>query len=362
MEPRRSGFLPRRVVQVHLLERCNLRCSHCYSSSGPASAVGMPAPELVARLGLLRREGYEEVALSGGEPLMAGDLECLLEAACELGFSISVITNGTVVTKKRAQVLARHGVRVAVSIDGRPQEHDARRGEGTFRRAMNGARRLREAGVTWGIAHCVTGATLPDLPWLADLAASEGARVLQLRPLVAVGRARGLRGALDFDERQRVLAIAHLLRVAHEGVLQVQCDLAPASVLQEDAHLHGVLRRPASCEARYPLSDLVNPLVMDARGSLWPLAYGMARDQRIAGPEEWPRDMGSYVRCRWTRLALLLRRTLEGLDPGDSTDWYAETVSASCRAPVAPRVVRRRSLPTLIRTGAGAPLVTQEER
>ncbi|MBO6938203.1 MAG: radical SAM protein [Deltaproteobacteria bacterium] len=335
MGMRRSGFLPRRVVQVHLLERCNLRCSHCYSSSGPSAAGGLPSTELVERLVVLRGEGYEEIALSGGEPLMYGDLELVLESAAELGFSTSLITNGTVVTKKRAAALAQFGTRVAVSIDGRPPTHDRQRGEGSFHRAMNGAARLEVGGVSWGLAHCVTRPTLPDLPWLADLAVSRGARILQIRPLINVGRARRLRDGLDFDERQRVFAIAQLLQVAHEGDLRIQCDLAPASALLEDAELHGVLRRPHAFGVRHSLSDLVNPLVMDADGSLWPLAYGIADEQRIAGPNDWRSAIESYVEDGWRSLAMLLRRTFRQLAPDDATDWYAAAVEAS----------RHRSLP-----------------
>jgi len=299
----------------------------------------------VERLRLLRGEGYEEIALSGGEPLLYGDLARVLEVATDFGFRVSLITNGTVVTETRARLLARHGVRVAVSIDGRPAQHDQQRGAHTFRRAMDGAARLGSAGVTWGIAHCVTAATLPSLPWLADLAVSEGASILQIRPMVSVGRARGRGHALAIDERRRVLAIAHLLQVAHAGVLQVQCDLAPVDTLREGAPLHGVLRRRSACESRHPLSDLVNPLVVDAAGGLWPLAYGMAEAQRIASPDQWTEDIESYSRRGWVTLAELLRRLLSGLRSDDVTDWYAEAVHAS-RAPGATRRANRNeSLP-----------------
>ena len=64
-----------RVVQVHPTTQCNLRCRHCYSSSGPQSKAVLPGSLLVEVLRDAAQEGYNAVGISGGEPLMYAELD-----------------------------------------------------------------------------------------------------------------------------------------------------------------------------------------------------------------------------------------------------------------------------------------------
>src|SRR4051812_5628843 len=102
----RSGFLPGRVVHVHPTRLCNMACLHCYSESSPQQRTALDANVLCDALRLLRREGYEAISLSGGEPLVYADLRTVVERARAIGFRVTMISNGLLVTERTAELLS----------------------------------------------------------------------------------------------------------------------------------------------------------------------------------------------------------------------------------------------------------------
>src|SRR4051794_10733540 len=90
-----------RIVQIHPTLRCNLTCRHCYSESGPQRSEALPIDVLCATVSDARKEGYDVMSVSGGEPLLYRDLSVLLGHAKSLGMFTTVTTNGTVTTDRR---------------------------------------------------------------------------------------------------------------------------------------------------------------------------------------------------------------------------------------------------------------------
>jgi cyclic pyranopterin phosphate synthase len=108
-------------LRISLTERCDLRCVYCQ----PAGCARVPSPDVltaehvltVARAGL--GLGITRVRLTGGEPLMRGDLEQIVAGVSALpGLAdLSLTTNGQRLAA-RAQALAAAGLRrVNVSLD-----------------------------------------------------------------------------------------------------------------------------------------------------------------------------------------------------------------------------------------------------
>src|SRR5260370_16794087 len=59
-----------RILQIHPTRRCNLRCLHCYSSSGPEERGELPAALLADALTDAAAEGFTVASFSGGDPLL----------------------------------------------------------------------------------------------------------------------------------------------------------------------------------------------------------------------------------------------------------------------------------------------------
>lgn len=105
-------------VLAHLvpIRRCNLACAYCNEfdkTSGP-----VPASQLLASIGHLRRLGTSVVAFSGGEPLLHPDLDALIHRVRESGMLAGLITNGYRLSPGRITALNAAGLDfLQISID-----------------------------------------------------------------------------------------------------------------------------------------------------------------------------------------------------------------------------------------------------
>ena len=113
---------------IELTATCNLRCQHCYASSGPDRAPGKMAKTDHSRLLAEAAElGCESVQFTGGEIFLRDDLIDLIGEARSLGFKqIELYTNATLVREKDLDFLKENRVGFAVSLySHRPESHDA---------------------------------------------------------------------------------------------------------------------------------------------------------------------------------------------------------------------------------------------
>lgn len=274
-----TGALRHRTVQLHPSRHCNLACRHCYSSSGPHETEALPVTQLIAFLTEARAEGYECVAVSGGEPLLYPGLGGLLTAAKELGLWCVGVTNGTVHRDVDLALMAQFDL-IAVSIDGpEPMHNTLRRSPTAFARAVSGLERMRERGIPFGIVHAATRDSLEHMAWLAEFAEGLGAQVLQLHPLGFVGEAAANLSALDGDTCARMHLAARYLAAEYGERLNIHVDLFN----REELRLEGqpVVPPLADRGSTRPLGDLINPLVVMADGTLSPICHGMGAEHLI---------------------------------------------------------------------------------
>lgn len=271
-----SGFLGSRIVHLHPTRLCNLACAHCYSHSGPDARGELEARALLPALAVLRTEGYEQVSLSGGEPLVYQDLLPLLDGLRQQGWRVTMVSNGLLADARHESALAQLDG-LAISFDGPRALHDELRGRaGAFDRACAALRHAAARGRPAAAAISLTRPALADLPDLVDELLEQGARGFQIRPVARAGRGAMLdpRCFYSAADRARLSLVVDALRQELPDV-PLNCDLAPAQALWRQREDYSSLL--ADCEGRpfsaRSLSDWVNPLVIDERGVLKPLAY-----------------------------------------------------------------------------------------
>lgn len=324
----RSGFLPDRIIHLHPTRLCNLACLHCYSASDPRHKGGLDPVLLCDALGVLRAEGYTVVSLSGGEPLVYRPLREVVERSRELGFRVTMISNGLLATERLDPVLSLLDG-LAISFDGLAASHNAMRGRpDAFERASASLQRLAAMGLPVGAAISVTREAIPELPDLADHLVSLGARMLQIRPVARAGRARSLAESSfhTASDHARLYLVVLALQQELPAEVRVNCDLAPAQGLwqQRDAYA-GLL---GDCEAlphaSRPLAELVNPLVITESGSLKPIAYDFDGRFDVASVDGLSSDnLRGYKQLRLPDLQALVGGALAGLqDRRDLVDWF----------------------------------------
>ena len=142
-----------RELWFHTGTACNLNCPFCLEGSGPGDSrlQRIKLDDIKAYIEDASRSGVERFGFTGGEPLIVKDIIKILEYALALKPCV-LLTNGTAPLIKRAhqlELLKRQPNAVAfwVSIDyPDEQRHDAGRGMGNFRKAMEGIKLLHDHG------------------------------------------------------------------------------------------------------------------------------------------------------------------------------------------------------------------------
>ena len=326
----RSGFLPDRIIHLHPTRLCNLACLHCYSESGPKQKAALDLELLQHALPLLKAEGYNQISLSGGEPLTYAPLLPLVDHAHMNGFRVTMITNGLFPAKRVDEVVSRLDG-VAISFDGLATTHNLIRGRAdAFERACATLARLADNGQPVAAAISLTREAIPELPDLADHLVSLGAKALQVRPVALAGRARSMTDISNYTsaDRARLYLVVLALQEELGNQVRVQCDLAPARILWQQRNAYGSLL--AHCETHtldkkeQPLSDLVNPLVISEAGQLKPIAYDFNSFFDVASIETLSSEqLANYKQHRLADFQMLIGEALAQLENnGGLVDWF----------------------------------------
>ncbi len=339
-----SGFLGSRIVHLHPTRLCNLACAHCYSHSGPDATGELSAEALLPALALLRGQGYEQVSLSGGEPLVYRDLSSLLVGLKGQGWRVTMVSNGLLVDARHEAELARLDG-LAISFDGPREAHDLVRGRvGAFERACAALRFAAERGRPAAVAISLARSALPALPELVDELLAHGAHAFQIRPVARAGRGATLEPHWFYAaaDRARLVLVVDALR--HElPDVPIHCDLVAAQALwrQRDDYAALMADCPDRPVVERSLADLVNPLVIDERGVLKPLAYDFDTRFDIASIAELDASLLVSAKARIVPpLSVLIGSGLSALkDSRDFIDWFDECARRSARMRLAQRLV-----------------------
>lgn len=316
-----------RILQIHPTRLCNLRCLHCYSSSGP-DVRGQLEPGLLEQvLDGARAEGYTVAGFSGGEPTLYKPLARVLAHAKRLGLVTTVTSNGMLLDERRLADLAGCTDLLALSVDGTPGSHDRMRGDprafATLLARLDG---VRASGIPFGFIFTLTQWNLDELPWVASFALEQGAALLQIHPLEITGRATALAGSRpDATESSWAFIAAAQLQAAVEDRLRVHLDLFERETLRREPDR--VFAGEERVAAGQPLAELLSPLVLETDGTLVPLQYGfsrrfalgnVARQSFAACADRWRDDLDGPFRA-------LCREELDAITAEEGlplSNWY----------------------------------------
>jgi MoaA/NifB/PqqE/SkfB family radical SAM enzyme len=212
--------------QWHLTERCNLHCTHCYQEDGSIEEMSLSqAKEVVniARDTITSWSDTYEIAFSpsfnvtGGEPFLSPFLPDILSYLKTKEFDIYLLTNGTMINRDRAHMLAGIPLQgVQVSIEGPEEIHEQIRGKGSFKKAIQGISTLLDAGIIVTLNVTLSEINCNYVKDLVELASSVGAQRLGFSRLVPYGRGKGLiSGMIGQDKLKQVyediLSIKHTM-------------------------------------------------------------------------------------------------------------------------------------------------------
>ena len=187
-------IFPLTSLYLYLSDHCNLHCGHCWISPALSQKrqEGIPLAPLKKVISEAKGLGLQSVKLTGGEPLLYQDIGELLAFLAAEGVSLSVETNGTLIDEALLNRLQSCEVnQISVSLDAADEKlHDEIRGvKGSFRRALEGLRRLTEFDFNPQIIMTLQRKNSREIGKLIQLSQGLGADSIKINPLIPCGRA-----------------------------------------------------------------------------------------------------------------------------------------------------------------------------
>ena len=167
------------MLSIEITRECPLSCPGCYAYGDTHLGDGVTLrqlsdfrgdPLVEGVLGLVRKHRPIHVSLVGGEPMVRHrELSQILPALGRMGIHTLVVTSGVVPIPQTWMSIPR--LRVAISIDGLPEDHDIRRKPATYERILKNIRGCR-VNVHW----VITSAMLRRPGYLEDYVSFWSAR------------------------------------------------------------------------------------------------------------------------------------------------------------------------------------------
>ena len=171
---------------------CNLKCSHCYTSSySNKSEDEMTTKEIFSLIDDSAEEGIFVISLGGGEPFLRKDIYDILKYGRDKGIEMIPVTNGLFINEESIKKLKSTGIRqIVVSLDGtNPQTYKEIRGVDLFDKLVSSIKSLTDAGFRVFINCVITKLNVSEIEEMIKLAKSLNVRAVRFIRLTLFGRA-----------------------------------------------------------------------------------------------------------------------------------------------------------------------------
>ena len=213
-----QNFVAPLMVVWNFTQACNFKCQHCYQDAHRVLPDELSLQEKLALVDKLAALDVSMLAFSGGEPLMGPHFWEVARHAGEVGFHMSVATNGSLLTPETVQRLVDAKVGYCeISLDSiDPAKHDTfRGGQGYWEAAVRGIDAcLANPNMKVGVATTVTQLNIGELEQIIDWCVARGVNTFYAFNFIPTGRGRDIVN-LDLSPFER----EHMLQVLQKTLL-----------------------------------------------------------------------------------------------------------------------------------------------
>lgn len=171
---------------IELTQNCNLRCKYCFRDFEDIDKNSI-SEDMVKKIcnyiiKYCKQNKIHHISLQawGGEPLLCIDKIVLIKKYFDnsnIKATISVETNGTLITPEVAKIIHENNINVGISLDGYESIHDFQRtylnNKPTFSDIMKGIENLNNAGHSFGILAVVTNYSADAIDEILDFFAKK---------------------------------------------------------------------------------------------------------------------------------------------------------------------------------------------
>jgi len=234
-------------VDLAITNRCNLRCEYCSYFSAADVSEDLPCEEWLRFFEELGSLAVLSVTLQGGEPFYREDLKEIIGGIIRNRMRYSILSNGTLITEEMAAFISSTGRCdcVQVSIDGSvPATHDAFRGDGSFRKAMDGIQLLQKHGVPNSVRVTIHRKNVRELEEIAKLLLEDvGLSEFSTNAASYMGLCRQNPEQVQLTVDERSLAMATLMKLSQKYKGRINAAAGPFAEGQRFLEMEKYRRR-----------------------------------------------------------------------------------------------------------------------
>lgn len=257
-------------VYFELTRRCNLSCKTCFNESHIPLDNELTTAEIMNILDQLDKLGTFEIRFTGGEPTEHPDFREIVKYARELGFYISLGTNGVYSDAKRDWVYDAGIDWFILSLDGDEDVNDRIRGTGTYRQVVRTLRELTQLAHSRVRLNMVVGRhNFHCIAAVAQLAEDYHVESLNMIPLRPYGRSVKMMKDTMFSQHDFYHFIQHIQTLRHQYHVQFITTLDLLDPKATTSH-DPVVQKKRACAAG------VEATVIGASGDVYGCSYSPA--------------------------------------------------------------------------------------
>lgn len=190
-------------ISIDITNMCNLKCLHCYNSSGDKHEDELSGSELISVVKQIADMKTSYVCLCGGETLCCPHVFDIIEILKGNTGSINMVSNGYLITESIVKKLIDSGLdMLQISIDGLTDiEHDTFRGRrGSLEKAINAVKLCVKHGLTVAVSCCPNKLNQNSISDLIDYCYQLGVASFRMMPLIPMGRGSAIDNLLLSEE------------------------------------------------------------------------------------------------------------------------------------------------------------------
>jgi MoaA/NifB/PqqE/SkfB family radical SAM enzyme len=154
-------------ITIVLTQRCNLNCKYCLRDNAFRINNLFDINELKLILDISYKHGYSWILTTGGEPFIHPHIFDYLKYLSDLGLKTVIESNGILINKAVLDQITSlkkpSSFQFLISLDDYlPEKHDLLRGEGSFQKAVNAIKIIKNHGFYLHVNRVITPLTNID--------------------------------------------------------------------------------------------------------------------------------------------------------------------------------------------------------